>query len=154
MTPTLRTETIALFFPEPTANPQRGDHLVGMLIEDVKAILVRLENSQSPHVENSFIRLIADFIRQRAGQRESGKESESLFAQFAEAAAALDPVVTGIMRLLAPPTSTARASGSVQIALSVWNATKPSRWSLTSKPRSGSRASEPESERTATPPRP
>ena len=72
MTSTLRTETIAFFFPESTANPKGATTLVGMLIEDVKAILVRLENSQSPHVENSCIRLIADFIRQRVGQRESG----------------------------------------------------------------------------------
>src|SRR2546427_4858420 len=40
------------------------------------------------------------------GQGESGKESESLFAEFAEAAAVLDPVVTGVMRLLAPPAMT------------------------------------------------
>jgi hypothetical protein len=40
------------------------------------------------------------------GQRENGKESERKFAEIAEAAAVLDPVVTGIMRLLAPPAMT------------------------------------------------
>jgi hypothetical protein len=34
---------------------------------------------------------------------ESGKETESVFAEFAEPAAVLDPVVTVVMRLLAPP---------------------------------------------------
>ena len=36
------------------------------------------------------------------GQGESGKESESMFAEIAEPAAVLDPVVTVVMRLLAP----------------------------------------------------
>ena len=36
-------------------------------------------------------------------QGESGKETESMFAEFAEPAGVLDPVVTVIMRLLAPP---------------------------------------------------
>jgi hypothetical protein len=40
------------------------------------------------------------------GQRENGKESERKFAEIAEPAAVLDPVVTGIMRLLAPPAMT------------------------------------------------
>ena len=35
-------------------------------------------------------------------QRESGKETESMFADFAEPAAVLDPVVTVVMCLLAP----------------------------------------------------
>ena len=39
-------------------------------------------------------------------QGESGKETESMFAEFAEPAAVLDPVVTVIMRLLAPPAMT------------------------------------------------
>jgi hypothetical protein len=39
-------------------------------------------------------------------QRESGKETESMFAEFAEAAVVLDPVVTVVMRLLAPPAMT------------------------------------------------
>jgi hypothetical protein len=34
---------------------------------------------------------------------ESGKETESVLAEFAEPAAVLDPVVTVVMRLLAPP---------------------------------------------------
>jgi len=34
---------------------------------------------------------------------ESGKETESVFAEFAEPAAVRDPVVTVVMRLLAPP---------------------------------------------------
>jgi hypothetical protein len=34
---------------------------------------------------------------------ESGKETESMFAQFAKPAVVLDPVVTVVMRLLAPP---------------------------------------------------
>ena len=37
------------------------------------------------------------------GQGESGKERESYFAEFAEPTAVLDPVVTVVMRLLAPP---------------------------------------------------
>ena len=37
------------------------------------------------------------------GQGESGKETESMFAEFAEPAAVLDPVVTLVMCLLAPP---------------------------------------------------
>ena len=41
---------------------------MGMLIEDTKALLARLENSQSPHVEASCIRVISDFLRQR-GER-------------------------------------------------------------------------------------
>ncbi|GEM_PF-6055773 len=41
---------------------------MGALIEDVKLMLTRLENSQSPFVESSCIRLIADFLRQR-GER-------------------------------------------------------------------------------------
>ena len=49
---------------------------MGMLVEDVKAILVRLENSGSPHVENSCIRIIADFIRQR-GERLRANRIES-----------------------------------------------------------------------------
>ena len=40
------------------------------------------------------------------GQGESGKESDGLFAEFAEPATVLDPVVTGVMRLLAPPAMT------------------------------------------------
>src|SRR5262249_56550644 len=36
-------------------------------------------------------------------QGESGKETESMFAEFTEPAAVLDPIVTVIMRLLAPP---------------------------------------------------
>jgi hypothetical protein len=36
-------------------------------------------------------------------QGESGKETESMFAEFAEPTAVLDPVVTVVMRLLAPP---------------------------------------------------
>jgi hypothetical protein len=36
-------------------------------------------------------------------QGECGKESESMFAELAEAAVILDPVVTVVMRLLAPP---------------------------------------------------
>ena len=36
-------------------------------------------------------------------QRESGEESESQFAEFTEAAAKLNPVVTLVMRLFAPP---------------------------------------------------
>ncbi len=39
-------------------------------------------------------------------QGESGKESESMSAEFAEPAAVLDPVVTVVMRLLAPPAMT------------------------------------------------
>jgi len=37
---------------------------------------------------------------------ESGKETESVFAEFAEPAAVRDPVVTVVMRLLAPPAMT------------------------------------------------
>ena len=40
------------------------------------------------------------------GQRENGKESERMFAEIAEPAPVVDPVVTGIMRLLAPPAMT------------------------------------------------
>jgi len=40
------------------------------------------------------------------GQGESGKESESLFAEFAHAAAVLDPVMTVVMCLLASPAMT------------------------------------------------
>src|SRR6266852_1399716 len=40
------------------------------------------------------------------GQRENGKERERMFAEIAEPAPVLDPVVTGIMRLLAPPAMT------------------------------------------------
>jgi hypothetical protein len=36
-------------------------------------------------------------------QGESGKKTDSMFADFAEPAAVLDPVVTVVMRLLAPP---------------------------------------------------
>ena len=36
-------------------------------------------------------------------QGESGKETDSMFADFAEPAAVLDPVVSGVMRLLEPP---------------------------------------------------
>jgi hypothetical protein len=39
-------------------------------------------------------------------QGESGKKTESMFAEFAEPAAVLDPVVTVVMRLLAPPAMT------------------------------------------------
>jgi len=37
------------------------------------------------------------------GQGESGKETESMFAETAEPAVVLDPVVTVVMRLFAPP---------------------------------------------------
>jgi hypothetical protein len=40
------------------------------------------------------------------GQGENGKERESLFAEIAEPAVVLDPVVTVVMRLLAPPAMT------------------------------------------------
>src|SRR5260370_26863182 len=40
------------------------------------------------------------------GQRENGKERERMFAEIAEPAPVLDPVVTGVMRLLAPPAMT------------------------------------------------
>jgi len=39
-------------------------------------------------------------------QGESGKETESMFADFAEAAVVLDPVMAVVMRLLAPPAMT------------------------------------------------
>lgn len=39
-------------------------------------------------------------------QGKSGKETESMLAEFAEPAAVLDPVVTVVMRLLAPPAMT------------------------------------------------
>ena len=37
------------------------------------------------------------------GQGESGEESESYFTELAETAAVLDPIVTVVMRLFAPP---------------------------------------------------
>jgi hypothetical protein len=40
------------------------------------------------------------------GQGESGEESESLFAEIAEPAVVLDPVVPVVMRLFAPPAMT------------------------------------------------
>ena len=40
------------------------------------------------------------------GQGESGQEGESYFAEIAEAAAVLDPVMTIVMRLFAPPAMT------------------------------------------------
>ena len=39
-------------------------------------------------------------------QGESGKETESMFADFAEAAVVLDPVMAVVMRLLAPQAMT------------------------------------------------
>lgn len=49
---------------------------MGMLVEDMKIMLARLQNSQNSHQETSCVRLIADFLRQR-GERIRANRAES-----------------------------------------------------------------------------
>ena len=44
-----------------------------LLVEDMKLILGRLQNSQSPHQETSCVRLIADFLRQRRARIQAAR---------------------------------------------------------------------------------